>query len=47
MVAALSNIPRGSYAADSVADNHDMFHRLGKVSVMNNTVCQLLDKINK
>jgi len=45
IVAALSNIPSSSYAADSIADDDDMFHRLGKVNNFNNIVCQPYDKI--
>jgi hypothetical protein len=45
IIAALSNITGGSYAANSVADNGDMFHRSGKVNNLNKIVCQPYDKI--
>jgi len=45
IVAALSNIASCSYAADAIAYNDDMFHRLGKVNNLNNIVCQPYDKI--
>jgi hypothetical protein len=45
VIAALSNNTSSSYAADSIADDDDMFHRLGKVNNLNNIVCQPYDKI--